>query len=108
MTEKPDAPSTPGGDGGSTPPGGNGGATPPGGNGGGTPGNGGEPPTNGGGMEPHPQLDWVEAQRQMLRGMDQPSKTAYFQMESSQQDAMVQDWHQQNFGMPTSTNMPHT
>jgi hypothetical protein len=58
-------------------------------------------------MQPHPQLSWEDAQRQMLRGMDQPAKTEYFQMDPSAQNQMVQDWHNQNFGMPTSTDMPH-
>jgi hypothetical protein len=97
MTEKPDAPQ---GDGGSTPP-----PPPPPPPPDPPPGNG---EGNGGGMQPHPQLDWVDAQQQMLKGMDPAAKVEYFQMESAQQNQMVQDWHQEHFGMPTSTKMPHT
>jgi hypothetical protein len=101
MTEKESAPA----DGGGGKPG-NGGGTPPG-NGGGTPPGGDQPgdPGGGGGPDPH-QHTWVEAQDRMLKDMTQEQKTAYFTSTPEQQNAAVQDWHQQNFGTNTSTDMP--
>ena len=42
----------------------------------------------------------------MLNQMTQDQKTAYFQMSPEQQNQMVQDFHQQNFGTNTTTDMP--
>jgi hypothetical protein len=108
MTEKETAPADGGGgkpgNGGGTPPG-NGG-TPPG-NGGGKPPGGDQPgdPGGGGGPDPH-QHTWGEAQDLMLKTMTQDEKNAYFTSSSEQQNQAVQDWHQQNFGTNTSTEMP--
>jgi hypothetical protein len=104
MTEKPEAPANGGGTdgGGKTDGGGNGGGkTDGGGNGGG--GNGG----GGGKTEPDPhQHSWEDAQSMMLKGMSQDEKNAYFTSSSDAQNTAVQDWHQQNFGTNTSTDMP--
>lgn len=100
MTEKETAPA----DGGGGKPANGGGQ----GNGGGKPSNGGDQPVDpggGGGPDPH-QHTWGEAQDLMLKDMTQEQKNAYFTSSSEAQNAAVQDWHQQNFGTNTSTDMP--
>jgi hypothetical protein len=67
-------------------------------------GNGG--PTNGGmtgSQDPHPQLSWDDARKEMFKDMTHDEQNKFWMSESDQQDKMVQDWHQEHFGLPTST-----
>ena len=64
-------------------------------------------PTPGPSMGPDPHIhNWEDSQRMMLKGMTPEQKADYFRSTPEQQNAAVQDWHQQNFGTNTSTDMP--